>query len=257
MIINESGNGTGNGTVDVALQQDGVSIFPSYVRSFQAASFPEAIDKVGQILARDDQVTVALWRNRVESLSHDQLCERQESIRKLAALSARETTKTASGIAAAFNYVTLTFMLERGGVAFLDDYDFKANTSMTHPFLSSIDPYLPLPQPELDYLRSNFKESTGFLAHHSYEFDEVLSIHRDRICAASVANWHYSALRVIEPLWGSSTRFYADRNGRAPYDVPEGSMAFFLSARAGDKAAWHSATHINGKDRAFFSMTLE
>jgi hypothetical protein len=216
---------------------------PSYVRAFNATSMHDAIHLADQAL-REENVTVAVWRNRVESFSSDEKQKIDSAIENIL-LADHHRLPCISGYG---DFQMLDYRLHSPAPTIYSKKSHPAFDPNHFPF----DDYVPLTSGDKSFLRWNFGSVTGGIrCEKGYN---NTAIHQDpsnidEHDLESQKLFYGVHTRFIENIQGSPTAFAVDDDGNDVYDLPQGAGAFFLTDGYLEKAAYHMATEDGGKLR--------
>lgn len=218
----------------------------SYVREFNAASLAEALILADRAL-RMDGVTVAVWRNRVESLNPEDRKYRQNLINRFIDAGKRKilpghvTTEKDEKARLLFKPHILSDFLA------VERYD-RVYDDKFEPVLKSIgiplEDYLPYLPQEIDCLKELFESFEGYLE-YQHNMDNIFT-HRDgKKCPKSYGMqdvlFYGGHVRILETLKGEITIYFKNEAECEPYSPPEESMAFHLPSYTEKKSAYHTA----------------
>ena len=233
----------------------------SYVREFNAASLSDALILADQAL-RMDGVTVAVWKNRVESLNPEDRKNRQNLIDRFIEAGKRKvlpghvTTEKDEKARLFFSPHTSSDFLKA------ERYDLYAGNQYKPIYTSigiGLNQYLPYTQEELDFLKGSFKNVDGYLE-YQHNMDNIFT-HRDsKKCPDSFGDhtvlFNGGHVRILETLKGEITIYFKNEAEDEPYSPPVGSMAFHLPSYTGEKSAFHTAPPALGLCRVILYTDL-
>ena len=224
----------------------------SYVREFNAASLSDALILADQAL-RMDGVTVAVWKNRVESLALNEQIARQTKIDTLVRDAFSSRIKHAKHMLGNLGYIVLYGdVRDESNEVLTYFYESPYSNSQSLPVGLNIKRINLFSAVELSLLQDKFEKAKSFIRLERHYNN--LIIHKDKgypkCKIQSDLLFQGVDVRMIEILCGDGTIFYKNNCGHDSYHLAFGAAAFCHPAYMGEKSAFHGAAHDKGEKRA-------
>ncbi len=215
---------------------------PFYVREFNAVSFPEAIFTADQLM-RETGVKLAVWRNRSDSLSDEQV-ERENRLLKIFETEASRKNNSSPNAAR-----TAEVVLHKKG-----DDTFQYGDALQYLSLSDDDHKWVLDR--FSYQHSELIYERGYNRTEIHCDGQGFGLEFGKKSGLSHEFFYGMNIRIIRNIKGTSTRFFSNYTGDNVYHLPSKSLGFFDPADANSGGTFHAASKDYGQPRLVHILDL-